>query len=112
MGLFWSMVPEGGYKSGYRMRKKQIKDPHRISVTVLDGYLNPDTEHLKKQLEQMKNKQDENISGLNCLSSQLIERCYLSDHVQRVQVREGRIRGALFIPNGKFRILASIIKII
>ena len=102
MGLFWSMVPEGGYESGYRMRKKNITEPHRISVSILDGHQEPDTESLKTLLEKMKSGQTEPVSGLNCLSSQLIERWYLADHVQRVMVRHGRIRGALFIPNGMF----------
>lgn len=102
MGLFWSMVPEGGYQTGYRMRKKHIEEPHRVCLMLLDGHDEPESARLGSLLNRVKAGGEAAAAGDAgaCLAAQLVERCYLADGVRTETVRHGRVRGTLFIPEG------------
>lgn len=75
MGLFWSMMPESPHK---KLLKRDASSPVLIHIEALrDGQI---------------------------LSGDTNERRFLADGVQRVPVRDGRLRGTLFIPPGQFMV--------
>jgi len=86
MGLVWSLKPEAGYSSGWRIRKKDVTLPHVINLSVLDSE--------------------------GCvLSVCVMEKYYKSNDVLRISVHHGRIRGTLFIPNnglGKYQAIMDL----
>ncbi|XP_019633789.1 PREDICTED: acyl-coenzyme A thioesterase 1-like [Branchiostoma belcheri] len=84
MGLFWSMQPSPGQKPGLRLRKKDVSTPFLVEVSVHEG-----------NVAVMGEK------NLACLATKTIERWYLGDDVKRIPVKEGRVRGTLFLPPGK-----------
>lgn len=84
MGLFWSMVPCKDQLDGVRLMKKNMETPFKTVVNVLSGHLS------RTDLESHK----------PVLCSAVIERWYMAESVQRIEVSEGRIRGALFLPSG------------
>ncbi|XP_078595618.1 acyl-coenzyme A amino acid N-acyltransferase 1-like isoform X1 [Branchiostoma floridae x Branchiostoma japonicum] len=83
MGLFWSMQPSPGQKPGLRLRKKDVSTPFLVDVRVHEGHVDVMGE--------------ENLSWL---TNTTVERWYLGHGVKRVPVREGRVRGTLFLPPG------------
>ena len=87
MGLLWSLQPEVGSRSGIRLRKAEVTQPHSITLSVLPGHLDANhSSHHKKPgfLVQME-----------------VKRCYMWEDVLRVPVRHGRLPGTLFIPQIK-----------
>ena len=82
MGLLWSMKPAPGQRKGVRMMKSDVTKPYNIFLNCFDGHL---TLH---------------ESSLQPLSSGTFQKWYMADGVKRIPVREGRIRGTLFIPPG------------
>ncbi|KAK3596947.1 hypothetical protein CHS0354_002514 [Potamilus streckersoni] len=78
MGLFWSMKSQ---TEGKRMIKKRA-----------------DTARIVK----IKAKPNSETSGTECpCLEKTIERWYKSINVQRIPVKEGKLRGTVFIPEGK-----------
>eukprot|EP00058_Branchiostoma_floridae_P000246 XP_002585734.1 hypothetical protein BRAFLDRAFT_72249 [Branchiostoma floridae] len=84
MGLFWSMQPSPGQKPGLRLRKKDVSTPFLVDLSVHDG-------HLDMMEEQ----------NPAALVTTRLERWYLGKGVKRIPLREGRLRGALFLPPGE-----------
>ena len=82
MGLFWSMVPAPGQRSGLRLMKKDISQPDRVSVSVVDGHV----------------ESEEEGPPLNQVD---VERWYLAPGIKQIPVRDGQLRGKLFLPEGK-----------
>ncbi|CAH1255279.1 ACOT2 [Branchiostoma lanceolatum] len=85
MGLFWSMQPSPGQKPGFRLRKKDVSTPFLVDLSVHDGHSDV--------------MGDENLPRPR-LATKTVERWYLGDRVKRIQVKEGRVRGTLFLPPG------------
>ncbi|XP_066285304.1 acyl-coenzyme A amino acid N-acyltransferase 1-like [Branchiostoma lanceolatum] len=83
MGLFWSMQPSPGQKPGLRLRKKDVSTPFLVDFSVHEGHV-----------DMMR---EENLPWL---ATTTVERWYLGDGVKRIPVREGRVRGTLFLPPG------------
>ena len=84
MGLFRSVQPQLGSRSGIRLRKKDVTQPHSFTLSVIPGHV--DTNHSSHH----------NKPGI--LAQTEVKRCYMWEDVLRVPVRHGRIRGTLFIP--------------
>ncbi|KAG1953515.1 acyl-coenzyme A thioesterase 1-like isoform X2 [Pimephales promelas] len=82
MGLIWSMRPTPGSRSGLRLRKKNVLTPMVIHISVYSGHLS------------------EGFSEKTPLATSVAERWYVAPGVQRVNVREKRVRGTLFLPPG------------
>lgn len=79
MGLFWSMLPEIPHK---KLLKRDVSSPVLIHLEAhRDGHL---------------------------LARETHQRRFMADGVQRVPVREGRLRGTLFIPPGQFRVPSAL----
>ena len=63
--------------------KSDVTKPYRVVLDYFDGYTDP-----------------QESSSLQPLSSNTFEKGYMADGVKRIPVREGRIRGTLFLPPG------------
>ncbi|KAI8511622.1 myristoyl-CoA hydrolase [Branchiostoma belcheri] len=86
MGLFWSLQPSPGQKPGLRLRKKDVSTPFLVDLSLHDGHVDVTGE-------------EENLP--DCLGATTVERWYLGEGVERAPVREGRVRGTLFLPPGE-----------
>ena len=84
MGLLWSMKPAPGQRKGVRLLKSDVTKPYVVEVTCYDGHVTP----------------HESLASPRPLSSATFQKWYMADGVKRISVREGRIRGSLFIPPG------------
>ncbi|XP_067428749.1 acyl-coenzyme A thioesterase 1 [Thunnus thynnus] len=74
MGFLWAMAPETPH---HRFMKKNVSSPTLVEIEALSG----ETGEL--------------------LASETNERGYMTEGMKRIPVRDGRIRGVLFIPPGK-----------
>lgn len=74
MGLFWSMLPETPHS---KLLKKNVLSPLLVEITAL-------TEE----------------SG-EVLASEINQREFMTEGMKRIPVKEGRLRGVLFVPPGK-----------
>ncbi|XP_069773516.1 acyl-coenzyme A thioesterase 1-like [Narcine bancroftii] len=82
MGLFWSLSPAAPFA---RMVKRDVTaSPLRVRIEVLAGHWSGDPRELPAQP----------------LASCVNERWFMRDGVARVPVRDGRVRGVLFVPPG------------
>ena len=82
MGLLWSMQPALGQRKGIRLMKSDVTKPFNIVLSCFDGHVIP------------------NECSLQPLSSETFQKWYIAEGVKRIPVREGRIRGTLFLPPG------------
>ena len=82
MGLLWSMKPAPGQRKGIRLIKSDVTKPYNIVLNCFDDHVTP------------------NESSLKPLSSVAFQKWNMADGVKRIPVREGRIRGTLFLPPG------------
>ncbi|XP_068948234.1 acyl-coenzyme A thioesterase 1-like [Petaurus breviceps papuanus] len=76
MGLFWSMKPDKPY---WRLVKRDVQTPFVVNVEVYEGH-DPQSTKLLAQVVH--------------------ERSFLRPGVKRIRVREGSVRGTLFLPPG------------
>lgn len=74
MGLFWSMAPDTAHS---KLLKRNVLSPTLVEMAAVSR----ETGEL--------------------LISETVERGYMTEGMKRVPVREGRIRGVLFIPPGQ-----------
>jgi len=82
MGLLWSMKLAPGQRKGTRLMKSDVTKPYNIVLNCFDDHVTP------------------NESSLKVVSSVTFQKWYMAEGVKRIPVREGRIRGTLFIPPG------------
>ena len=82
MGLLWSMKPAPGQRKGIRLMKSDVTKPYNIVLSCFDDHVTPSESPLKR------------------LSRATFQKWYMAEGVKRIPVREGRIRGTLFIPAG------------
>ena len=82
MGLLWSMKPAPGQMKGLRLMKSDVTKPYEVEVKCFDGHVTPREKSQKP------------------LSSTTFQKWYMADGVKRIPMREGRVRGVLFIPLG------------
>ena len=82
MGLIWSMKQAPGQREGIRLLKRDVTVPYDIIVNCFDGHVIP------------------RETSLLPFSSGTFQKSFMADGVKRVPVREGRIRGTLFLPPG------------
>ncbi|XP_059870401.1 acyl-coenzyme A amino acid N-acyltransferase 1-like isoform X1 [Delphinus delphis] len=80
MGLFWSLKPEKAFER--QIKKDVMNSPFWITLELYDSV------YLQKSGEVQPR------------ARQVVQRWFSSPQMQRVQVQEGRVRGALFLPPG------------
>ena len=90
MGFLWSMTQAPGQKKGLRLAKKDVTKPYTIQLNCFNGHLSPE-EGFVSSLAR---------NHLHPIMSSSLEKSYMADGVQRIPVREGRVRGTLFLPPG------------
>ncbi|XP_066268523.1 bile acid-CoA:amino acid N-acyltransferase-like [Branchiostoma lanceolatum] len=83
MGLFWSMQPSPGQSLGQRLDTENVTTPHLVDISVHEGHVDVMEE-----------------DTLPRLAHTCVEWWYMADGVKRMPVKEGRIRGTLFLPPG------------
>lgn len=84
MGLLWSMQLAPGQRKGQRLTKKEPTKPYYIHLQVFDGHI-----------------EDFRDPTIQPITSATFEKLYMASGVRRIPVREGRVRGTLFVPSGK-----------
>lgn len=82
MGFIWSLKPEQGQRPGRRLMKRDVTKPYVVDLDVLDGHV-------------------DDMPSSKPLCSLKIERHFMGAGVRRIEVREGRVRGTLFLPPGE-----------
>lgn len=85
MGLLWSMQLSPGQRKGLRLSKKDVTKPYCVQLQLFDGHV-----------EDVANAED-----LQPITTVTFEKWYMTDGVRRIPVRDGRLRGTLFLPPGK-----------
>ncbi|XP_032274973.1 acyl-coenzyme A amino acid N-acyltransferase 2-like [Phoca vitulina] len=81
MGLFWSLKPQKGF--GRLLKKDVMNSPFWVTLNLYDSVCFQDS-----------------IIG-EPLASQVVQRWFSAPGVERIQIRKGRVRGALFLPPGE-----------
>ncbi|KAM5186452.1 LOW QUALITY PROTEIN: acyl-coenzyme A amino acid N-acyltransferase 2-like [Callospermophilus lateralis] len=81
MGLFWSLKPEKAFRR--LLKRDVINDPFKVTLDLYDSVCLQDSTTAQPR------------------ASQMVQRWFLGPGVQRKQIREGRVRGALFLPPGE-----------
>ncbi|XP_067895593.1 acyl-coenzyme A amino acid N-acyltransferase 1-like isoform X1 [Heterodontus francisci] len=83
MGLFWTLSPASMEKPHQKLSKADLTgSPMYVNLSVHSGHTVPDT-----------------VPG-PLLAKQRIERWYSKPGVRRIRLREGNVRGSLFVPAG------------
>ncbi|ELW68420.1 Acyl-coenzyme A amino acid N-acyltransferase 2 [Tupaia chinensis] len=78
MGLFWSLKPEKAFR---RLLKQDVMNsPFWVTLDLYDSI------------------RFQNSAKVQPKASQVVQRWFSAPGVQRKQIREGRVRGALFLP--------------
>ncbi|XP_050011914.1 acyl-coenzyme A amino acid N-acyltransferase 2-like [Alexandromys fortis] len=81
MGLFWSLKPKRPFQR--LMKKEVMNSPFCITLDLYDSVALEDSATIRPK------------------ASQIVQRWFVGTGVQRKEIREGRIRGALFLPPGE-----------
>ena len=89
MGLFWSMGPLPNHAQDVRLVIKDVTKPLVINIAVFEGHVTPDDDTVA-------------MTSLKPLCVTAAQRTLMAPGVRRIEVREGRVRGTLFLPPGEF----------
>lgn len=81
MGLFWSLKPKRAFRR--LMKKDVMNSPFCITLDLYDSVCLIDSATIRPK------------------ACQMVQRWFAGPGVQRKQIREGRVRGALFLPPGE-----------
>ena len=96
MGLMWSLAVEKEEQRAdinspeYNKRiffKRNVQYPVEVTISVSEGH------------DKFENSRD--LDAASFLAQQHVERQYMSPLCQRIPIREGRLRGTLFVPKGE-----------
>uniref|UniRef100_A0A1I8JAB4 Abhydrolase_3 domain-containing protein n=1 Tax=Macrostomum lignano TaxID=282301 RepID=A0A1I8JAB4_9PLAT len=90
MGLFWSLKQDPSQRTGLRLLRREAEIPLKYQLTALNGHV---------MWDELAGEQKPD-SG-HALCSIALERTYLSDSVERLPIKFGRLRGALFKPRSQ-----------
>ncbi|XP_034273622.1 acyl-coenzyme A thioesterase 1-like [Pantherophis guttatus] len=82
MGLFWSLTPATIEKPYQRLEPEDVESPVKVQITVHKEYSQPGT-----------------IPG-QVLAQTSVERWFTLPDVRRIRLKEGAVRGSLFLPPG------------
>ena len=85
MGIFWSMVQAPGQKDGLRLMKKDMDTPMIANISLYNSHVSADAIHK---------------THLNPMCTTTIERWYKAPGVKTEVIRDGRLRGVLYLPPG------------
>ncbi|XP_070578541.1 acyl-coenzyme A thioesterase 1-like [Ptychodera flava] len=83
MGLLWSMAQSPGQRKGLRFTKTDVTKPSIMEFGVYPNHLDV-----------------QQFQEVSPICTTIIERHYMSTNMERIPVKEGRVRGTLFKPKG------------
>nr|XP_006817065.1 PREDICTED: acyl-coenzyme A thioesterase 2, mitochondrial-like [Saccoglossus kowalevskii] len=83
MGLFWSMVQSPGQKKGIRYVKLDVTQPSNVELSLYPGYLG---------INELQDSKP--------MTTTRILRVFMDEHMERFEVKVGRVRGTLIKPKG------------
>ncbi|XP_077865744.1 acyl-coenzyme A thioesterase 2, mitochondrial-like [Saccoglossus kowalevskii] len=84
MGLFWSMVQSPGQKKGIRYVKLDVTQPSNVELSLYPGYLG---------INELQDSKP--------MTTTRILRVFMDEHMERFEVKVGRVRGTLIKPKGQ-----------
>ncbi|XP_077865745.1 acyl-coenzyme A thioesterase 1-like [Saccoglossus kowalevskii] len=84
MGLFWSMVLSPGQKKGIRYVKLDVTQPSNVELSLYPGYLGINE-----------------LQDTTPVTTTSILRVFMEEHMERFEVKVGRVRGTLIKPKGR-----------
>lgn len=87
MGIFWSLQPAPGQRSGLRLMKRDSRQPLVVQLTVLSGHLTTEQAVTSYQ-------------SSTTLAVKTIYRTYVAPGVTAFDIRAGTLRGRLYLPPG------------
>ena len=96
MGLMWSLAVEKGVQEAdigspkfndKNFMKNNVSSPIKVMISVSEGH------------DKFEDVQD--LQFASFLTQQTVERLYMSPQCLRIPLREGRLRGTLFVPSGE-----------
>jgi dienelactone hydrolase len=96
-GLLWSMDIVPGQKPGRRIMKKDVTKPFEVELSVYPGHINPIVPVHEDELILAEGTE---TSEVKPIIKQIQHRFYMADDVKRIEIRDGNIRGTLFLPPG------------
>ncbi|XP_063331059.1 peroxisomal succinyl-coenzyme A thioesterase-like [Pelmatolapia mariae] len=82
MGLFWALEPALGSREGLRLRKRNVETPYIVNISLLEGHTSPGEGQSTE------------------LAAVTVERWYMAPGVRRIEIRQNKIIGTLFLPPG------------
>jgi hypothetical protein len=82
MGLLWSLAPALGARKGIRLLPRDTRQPMAYNFHLYRGHYTDETRLLAE----------------TPISSVSVNRHFIHPDVQRVEVKHGRLRGAMFLP--------------
>ncbi|XP_078521481.1 acyl-coenzyme A amino acid N-acyltransferase 2-like [Lissotriton helveticus] len=83
MGLIWFLKPEKPYRQ--LVKRDVMGSPFRITLDLYDSFQTVPSHEVQP------------------MASQTVERWYATPGVQRIPIKDGRVRGALFLPPGNHK---------
>lgn len=92
MAYIWSMVSVPGQPPGQRLIQTDVTKPQIVTFRVYNGH--HDLESIYRNT----------IGSPEPLVTSSINRWYMGKGVSRIHVKHGKVRGALFIPPGRYRL--------
>ncbi|XP_076740058.1 peroxisomal succinyl-coenzyme A thioesterase isoform X2 [Maylandia zebra] len=82
MGLFWALEPALRSREGLRLRKRNVETPYIVNISLLEGHTSPSEGQSTE------------------LAAVTVERWYMAPGVRRIEIRQNKIVGTLFLPPG------------
>ena len=129
MGMLWSLEPAPGQPQNTRMAINFTNRPGLIAFKVYNGHLNlqdiymsntqnkiqyaqedtklhtqPETQNSPQNIKEFTHLMQQHIQHTeldSLVSTKVVERWYKHKDVIRIEIEEGNVRGALFLPPGK-----------
>uniref|UniRef100_A0A3Q4GYZ3 Acyl-CoA thioesterase 19 n=1 Tax=Neolamprologus brichardi TaxID=32507 RepID=A0A3Q4GYZ3_NEOBR len=83
MGLFWALEPALGSREVLRLRKRNVETPYIVNISLLEGHTSPSEGQSTE------------------LAAVTVERWYMAPGVRRIEIRQNKIVGTLFLPPGE-----------
>lgn len=76
-----------------RLRKKDVETPYVVEVSVLEGHISPLNSCIDRQFSRKHNSESE-------LATVSLYRWYMAPGIRRIEIRQNRVVGTLFLPPG------------
>lgn len=86
----------------HRLRKKNVETPYSVQLSLLEGHIPVPSSHGSNKEQRQRGGQE--------LAAVTVERWYMAPGVRRIEIRQNRVVGTLFLPPGFFLIFIVHIK--